>query len=242
MKKIIALFCSIFLLTLPGFPIASAESTVDLQSMSTDELTALRDAITVELRQRAEAASTDTDASSFVLSGSGTQILDGIELTAPISRFVVTCDDAIKVTYFSDGDSRSYDDFRCFVNCIEKPISISSLMIESKGNWTVDLSPINEMNGTYASGTGPYITDTFTTSPPTIVTITYEQHKYGGYIWVYLKKIMEDGSVRTETAIDQALIGDLTAYDVIIKPEENVRAYFWMIDCPLDTKWSIAEK
>ena len=242
MKKIIALFCSIFLLTLPGFPIASAESTVDLQSMSTDELTALRDAITVELRQRAEAASTDTDASSFVLSGSGTQILDGIELTAPISRFIATCDDAIKVTYYTDSDSRTYDGSRCFVKCIEKPMSISSLMVESKGNWTLDFSPVGTMDMLDTSGVGPSITDTFTAKPPVIVTVTYEPNKYYGYISVYLKKIMSDGTIETETAIDYAIVSDLTEYDVIIKPEKDVVSYFWVVDCPIDTAWSIRNK
>lgn len=185
---------------------------------------------------------------SFIISGNGTKILDGFELTSYLSRFVVTCDDTIKVTYYTENDSRTYDDSRnhgCFSTYIVDPIQFSSLMIESAGNWKIDLSPIKRMDGSFASGIGPYVTDCFVTTPPKIVTIKCSGHKYGAWLEVTLKKMTNDGKILSETAIDDVFVSGLddpVEYDVIIKPEENIFAYFWQIECAVDAEWSISEK
>lgn len=52
MKKIVSLFCTLSLLMLSSLPFASAETALDLQGMSTDELVSLRNAINNELASR----------------------------------------------------------------------------------------------------------------------------------------------------------------------------------------------
>lgn len=244
MKKAVA-FAVSFLFHL-SFSFAFADTVnIDTETASIEQLLEAHSTISNAILQKEEKPAIDD---SFVISGSGTQILDGFSLDSYLSRFVVTCNDAIKVTYYTENDSRTYDDSRhygCFGTYIVAPDPFTSIMVESAGEWTIDMSPIARMAGSFASGIGPYITDCFITTPPKIVTIKCSGHKYGAYLQVTLYKITNDGRILSETAIDYGnvyVLDEPVEYDVIIKPEEDIWAYFWKVDCAVDAEWSISEK
>lgn len=235
----------LFLLSLMLFvPCAFADTvTVDLDTATVDELKAARDTIDVRLAEIRIANAPDVD-NSFIVSGNGTQILDGFDIVADFSRFSATCDDDIKVTYYYNNTSRSFDHASrmCFAWCIDEPISITSVMVESTGNWSVDFSPISTMDSPYTTGVGSYVTDRFSVTPPCIVRITLEAGDYYDYTNVTLWKIHSDGRTSTENMVYNEIIIDEESFDVIIKPEKDIVSYFWMINCPVDTNWSITAK
>ena len=219
--------------------------TIDLDDATVEELKAARDSIDKRLNEAWLANAPAVD-DSFIITGKGTQILKGVDMAENVSRIVATCDDDIKVTYYTDSNSRTYNgsfqSAMCFADCVSQPLSISSIMVETSGNWTIDLSPIKTMPSPFVSGIGACVSDSFTVTPPCIVHITLTRGLYGGYNHVSLWKIHTNGRTSAETMLDNVLFTDKKEFDVIIKPEEDVSAYFWVINCPVDTTWEITAR
>ena len=213
--------------------------TIDLDSASIGELSAVRSAIDAKISDIALASAPDTSG-IYLLSGKGTQILDGITLSSDLSRFVVTSNDA-KVTYYagdesntltcSDGGTYTY---------FENPTEIQTIMVESSSEWKIDASPIGWMDSPYITGNGVYISDRFEVTPPVIVTIKINHNSRRGWSNVALSKVKSDGSVYTEWIANY--IKSPTTIDAIIKPEKNVVSYFWRFNCPDSVEWSITAK
>jgi len=246
MKKvfILSLVLSLFL-----SPVAFADTVaVDLATATADELKIARDAIDKRLAE-IRLANAPTIDESFLITGSGTQILPGIELEAPLSRFVASCDDSIKVTYYSGASNKesSYGVFNTrnsHVGYFDNPTSISSIMVETQGKWQLDFSPIGLMDSPFVEGLGSYITDVFEApSTPFIVTITLNGESDAGYATVCLYSFDKNGNVTySDKAIDHEFVYETECFDTIIKPDSSAVAYFWNVSCPAGMQWSITAK
>lgn len=250
MKRLFALF---FLMT-TSMSIACAEKiSVDLETSSVDELTAARDKISARLTDIYTTALSDAEEGNDVrrvITGSGTKILDGFDVTV-LSRFVASCDEDTRVTWYTDGNDMpsTYGEYgesqSSYAALIDKPTKITSIMVESQGNWEFEFSPIWAMGGPDVSGSGSYITDTFTVNPPCIVSITLTNtgKSLSNLCSISLRSIRTDGNLGYESMIDWGTrISGTQTFDVIIKPDNNVVSYFWSISCSDDVEWSITAK
>lgn len=245
MKRILAMI--LVLLAITGCAFADTIS-VDLNSATEEELKIARDAIDAKLMEIRLANATTLD-DTYLIKGNGTQILNSFELTAPISRFVATCDKDTKVTLYIDGkDSpNTYGEYgesqSSYSSYFVNPHTITSMMVESQGNWEFDFSPLVMMDSPYTSGTGSYVTDMFTVSPPCIVTFSFRTSRYSQLCSVVLHSIDTNGKIGYESVIPWGTyVSDSDSFDIIIKPEPNIAAYFWEISCSADVDWKISAK
>lgn len=236
----------LFLLSLVLFtPAALADTiTIDLDIATTEELQAALDAISArltEIRTSGLPASGD----KFSLTGKGTQLLEGIDLCYSPARLFVKSSEEIKVTLCSDDRNRTYDgrnnsDYQ-FAYVIDKQQTISTIIVETQGEWALELSPIEPTEQIAANGSGSSITDYFYVTPPRIVSISFSDGRYGGHTDIYLYKIHANNSVSYDEWMWQDIVFDET-FEYVIKPEDNVKAYFIRICCPHDTQWEITAK
>ncbi len=241
LKRIFLFLLSLMLFT----PAALADTiTIDLDIATTEELQTALDAISARL---AEIRTSDIPAAGdkFTVTGKGTQLLEGVDLRYSPARLFVKSSEEIKVTLCSDDRNRTYDgrnnsDYQ-FAYVIDEQRSISSIIIETQGEWSLELSPIEPTDQIAAIGSGSHITDCFQVSPPHIISITFNDGWYGGYTDIYLYKIHANNSVSYEEWMWQDIVFDET-FEYVIKPEGNVKAYFIMISCPHDTQWEITAK
>ena len=239
-KRIIVFLLSMLLIV----PVASADTiAIDLETATADELQAARDAINKRL---AEILASDLTAANeaLLLKGNGTQLLEGIKLNYSPARLFVKSTAEVKVTLCSDDRNYSYDGSNNssyqFAYVIENQQSFSSIIVETQGEWTLELSPIGFTDQLSASGSGSFITDCFSVTPPSVVSIEFDAGWYGGYSSIYLNKIYDD-YISSETWMWQDIVSD-ESFDYIIKPEQNVKSYFIQIHCPHDTQWEITIK
>ena len=240
-KRFSIFLLSILIITSAAF---ADTITIDLDTATADELQAARDAINERI---ADILASDLSSVSekFTLKGKGTKILEGVDLLYTPARLFVKSTAEIKVTLCSDGKNRTYDGSNSsglqFAHLIDKEQSISSIIVETQGEWSLEFSPIELTQKMITSGSGSCITDYFLVSPPQIVSISFNDGWYAGYTYIYLYKIHANNSVSCEEWMWQDFVTDET-FDYIIKPESNVKAYFIMISCPHDTRWSITTK
>lgn len=214
---------------------------IDTETATLEELKSARSIIDKRI-QTVQFSNVPISDESLIISGSGTQILDGISIKSPISRFVSTSSNDMKLTYYTPQSSKSYSNGRSTAKVIGSPIELTCIMIETEGEWKIDFTPLTTMESPYTSGIGSYVTDIFEVEPPTIVNITLTSGYYGGYSSVILYKIDSEGNYTGENFIDREIVIDTESFDRIIKPEAGIVSYFWRIECPVDTVWSITEK
>ena len=183
------------------------------------------------------------EVSSFAFSGTGTQILGGVELTAPLSRVVIFSPENGKFSFYVNGDATTENVSGGFAGYTE-PSVIDSILIETPGEWSIDLSPIEPSESPYISGSGPYVSGSFTASVPSIARITYSGTESLSSITCYLCKVEASGDVSRETYLGYELITQDAekSVDIIIKPESKYSHYFWVIDAEDTVNWSIAAK
>lgn len=178
----------------------------------------------------------------YTATGKGTKILEGLKLAFSPSRLYVKSDKEIKVTLCTDNGNKTYDGSNSskyqFVYVIDKQIEISQIMVETQGEWMLELSNVRAMEQPNISGSGSFVTGSFVVSPPSILSISFDKGRYGGYTYIYLYKMRSDGHVLREEWMWQDIVSD-ESFDYIIKPEANIDSYFLQISCPHDTKWEI---
>lgn len=181
--------------------------------------------------------------SPFAFSGAGTQILGGLELTAPLSRVVINSVENGKFSFYVNGNATTENVSGGFAGYTE-PSVIDSILIETPGEWTIDLSPIEQAQSPYVSGFGPYVSGSFTASAPSIATITYKGKERLTLFTCYLCKVEASGYISREYFLNAEFIDpDIEkSVDIIIKPESKYTNYFWVIDADVSMDWSIAPK
>lgn len=246
MKRLLSFFVALSLLC----SVAIAEIiTIDLSTATEAELQTARDAIDARITEIRSTNITKTTEKPLILSGNGTKILDGFDINSDLFRFVATCEQDTKVTWYlkGDNDPKTYglygESQSCYAHYFEEPLSITSLMVETPGAWRLEFSPLGTMDSPAASGTGSYITDIFTVTPPCMVSITFTHKGYNGLCSVILYPIYADGSIGYESVIDWGTrVSGTQSFDVIIKPEPNVVAYFWDVSCYEGIEWKIEVK
>lgn len=241
MKKFLVFLLALLLLT----PSVFADTvTVDLDTATAEELQVARDAIDARL---AEVRASDLPAAGdkFTITGKGTQILEGVDLCYSPARLFVKSSEEIKVTLCSDGRNSTYDGINSsryqFAYVLQKQQSISSIIVETQGEWLLELSPIEMTEQLPTNGMGSHVTNCFSVVPPSIISITFNDGRYGGYTYISLYKIYANNSISYDQWMQQDIVSDET-FDYVIKPEENVKAYFIRISCPHDTQWEIKAK
>ncbi len=243
MKRICVFLMSFVLFALYIVPAFADTVTVNLDTATVEELQAARDAIDARLAE-IRASVLPAVGVKFAFTGKGTQLLEGVDLCYSPARLFAKSSEEIKVTLCSDDSNRTYDghssDYQ-FAYVIEEQQSISAIIVETHGEWTLELSPIESTEQIAANGSGSCITGYFHASPPQIVSITFNDGWYGGYTDIYLYKIHANNSVSYDEWMWQDIVFDDT-FDYVIKPESNVKAYFIRICCPHDTQWEIKTK
>lgn len=242
MKK---LFCLVLVVLLSISPVAFADTiTIDLDAASIEELEAAKDAIDARI---VELSNNDTvvDGETITLTGSGTKILDGFEIDAQLTKFIASCTEDTKITWYTaDGNSSTYGKYgesqKSYSTLIKFPITITTIMIESQGEWQFTFSPIGAMVSPCCAGTGSFISDAFQVSPPHIAHITLTCDTYE-LCSVSLRSIRKNGTLGYEEVIPWGTrVHGTTTYDVIIKPEKDVVFYIWEVSCPPNVSWSIS--
>jgi len=242
MKK---LFCLVLVGLLFISPVAFADTiTIDLDAASIEELETAKDAIDARIAELSE-NDTVVDGETITLTGSGTKILEGFEIDAPLTKFMASCTEDTKITWYTDdGDSTTYGEYgesqKSYSTIIEFPITITTVMIESQGEWQFTFSPVGTMASPCCTGTGSFISDGFQVSPPHIAHITLTCDTYA-FCSVYLRPIRKDGTLGFEEVIPWGTrVHGTTTYDVIIKPEKDVVSYIWKVSCPPNVSWTIS--
>lgn len=245
-------FFILFLILLPFVSVSFAETlSIDLNTASLDELVNVRDAVDKRIESIKVSMIRSDEKETHTITGNGTKILDGIAIKVP-SRFVATCSEDTRVTWYVAGDDKphTYGEYgesqSCYSEIIGKPITLTSIMVESQGDWNLEFSPIGVMDSPDVSGIGSYVSDRFVITPPCMVSITLEGTGvagYGGLCSVYLYSISKNGKLKTETFVDWGTnVFDTESFDFIIKPEKDIISYFWKVNCSTDVKWSISAK
>lgn len=233
MKQILAIV--LVLLAITGCAFADTIS-VDLNSATEEELKVARDAIDAKLMEIRLANAPKTDA-SYIIKGSGTQILTNVEIKAELSRFNIHDADEVAVSCYDNNGERLY-----IYDYIGGPQTIPMIMIESEKEWYIDISPIGSIDSPYISGNGSYTSDLFSVVPPMIVTVTIEDKKgYFNYTDIKLYYVDDAGKAHIESYAAQSVLPD-KKIDYIIKPNKNAVAWFWVIECAEAVEWSITAK
>lgn len=243
MKKLLVLVVVLCLLV----PVALADTlTLDLDTASVEELEAAQSAISdriSELRSASEPAEED-----IMLSGTGTTIKTGVEVKWVPARVTVT--GAVKVTLAGGQYDLGFNSYQAEYACdvLTDPATYD-VLVEGEGDWAILIEPLREGAAMEMSGSGPYVTDFFPIPAATIVHAVMDATALEdlGVASLYLSLGYQYDSIEAWT--EDTVIGDTLfsvplrlEKDAIVKPTGDRTQYYWIIDVPIGTEWSITRK
>ena len=238
LKCFISLFAVLILLSSQVF---ADTLTVDLDTATSAELQSALELISTRLNEL-NALSMPVSNDKFVYTGSGTHVLQGVNTSFSPIRMVAQSTSDIKITLCAGDKTKTYDGGNSsryqFSHWINEQF-ISSIIVETQGEWCLEFSPILSTMETHITGNGSIITECFAVTPPQLVTISFDDGLYGGYTYIDLYKIHDNGFITSEEWLWQDIVQN-ESFDYIIKPENNILAYFIGIRCPHDTNWDIS--
>jgi hypothetical protein len=242
MKKLLAVLLAFALLGSSAF----AETlTIDLETASIDELTAAQTTIGNRISEL-RAAQTPAG-KNITLSGNGTSIQSGVEVTQIPARVVVK--GPVKVTFTGGDYDLTFNTWQAEESCETiTDAGTYELLIEGDGDWTISIEPLKEGGTLECSGTGPYVSDFFPLTSSTIVHCLLDASALGEWsasLYVSIGYQYEGYDYWTyDTVVGDTIFTDpLTLEgDGIIKPVRERDQYYWIIDVPLGTTWSISVK
>jgi hypothetical protein len=241
MKKLLAIVLALSLLG----SVALAETlTIDLNKATLEELTAAQSAIGDRI---SELRAANVPAGEAIkLSGTGTAIQSGVEVTQVPSRVAITGAVAVTLT------GGSYD---LSFNLWEKAYSCEALteagtydiLVEGEGDWTIAIEPLKDGGTLECSGTGPTVTDFFPLTGATIVhcamdASSLDEWSVGLYAYIGYEYESFD-SWTYDTVVGDYVSSPLKLEgDGIVKPVKGRDQYYWIIDVPDGATWSVSLK
>lgn len=218
---------------------------MDLDNASIEDLQAARTLIDKRIAELTQLVYQIDD--SYVISGAGTEIREVNVSLVPLSRFVFSCADGdAEYTITVNGEDQKWISEAGY---FETEALISRLMVQAQAPWTIDVSPIGNIDTPYISGTGNYVSDCFTIDSPSIVSVIFDYTAGGGNYWnepcsLLLYMIDVNGNVHTDYLISNEDVyeGKTITVDAIIDVDEDITRCFWGIKCNGRIKWSLSSK
>lgn len=218
----------------PDWQNASLDELLSAQQQIGDQISALR-------------AAEKPAGEAIELSGTGTSILSSVEIPQVPAR--VTINGNVKVTMTGGRYDQTFNAWQYDFSCESlTEAGTYDLLIEGEGSWSIAIEPLKEGGTMALSGNGPYISDFFELSAPTIVHCSMDASKTDGYFASLYTKLGHQYS-NIENWTSDTVVGDLVSgnqlkleADGIIKKEGNRTQYYWIIDVPIGTEWSITTK
>ncbi len=247
MKKLLSLALALCLL-LPC--VASAEDA--LENASLDELLAAKQLISNRITQLI--VRQEGTAEGFTLSGEGMDITDGYTIPAGLWRRTITARQAEfedKVTLSIGGKNTTIkidDGIVSLPITLSSPRSVDYAVVETDSAWSISYTPISGDGSIDVSGDGGFVSDCFPCTKPTMVNIGIKNDTdTSTYLSVRLYTISASGYLSSEydselMVSDVVDSGASTTYKAIIKPEDRIAAYLWVIVCDAGVEWSIKAK
>ncbi len=250
MKKTLALALALLLIPLSAL---AATLSIDLTTASLEELQAAQAAITARIAEIQAYATTAPESDSALadgiieFSGEGVSMLDGFSIGEGLFRLVMNCEDKAKVSTYVGDALNTAEYLHSDVDFGKGPISVDSLMVETSGKWSLNISPIVTGGQSIMSGEGPQVGDLFTLDKPQIVTITATGtpriQSYFNSAYIYLCKVGSNGYIDRESMLSDSVDdGKSISVDAILKPDSENTGYFWLIKCSPGISWNIAIK
>ncbi|MDD3212186.1 MAG: hypothetical protein PHY64_00835 [Eubacteriales bacterium] len=242
MKKLLSVLLALSLLC--SFAVAET-LTIDLDTATIDELTAAQSAINdrISALRAAEAPAGE----AITLSGTGTTIQSGVEVTQVPARVSVT--GPVEVTFTGGKYDYKFNNYEDDFSCEELTEAATyDLLIEGDADWSITIEPLREGGTMELSGTGPYVSDFFPLTGATIVHVTMDASMLGSWsASLYLElghQYSNISSWRSDSVLGDSLFSDPLKLegDAIIKPTDGRDQYYWIIDVPVDAQWSITAK
>jgi hypothetical protein len=239
MKKLLAVILALALL----FSAAVAETlTIDLSTATLDELTAAQTAIGNRISELRAAQAPSGE--SVTLTGSGTSIQSGVEVSQVPAR--VTVKGRVTVTFAGGDYDMVFNSWQDAESCDSlTDAGTYELLVEGDGDWSVAIEPLRDGGTLECSGTGPYVSDFFPLSASTIVHCAMDASKtdsWSASLYVSMGYQFESFDAWTyDTVVGDSIFTDpLTLEgDGIVKPVKGRDRYYWIVDVPLGTEWSI---
>ncbi len=242
MKKLLAIILAFSLL---GSAALAETLTIDLDKATIDELTAAQAAIGDRISQLRAANVPAGEA--IKLSGSGTAIQSGVEVTQVPARIIVT--GGMDVTFTGGSYDLTFNLWQKAYSCEQlTEAGTYDVLVEGDGDWTITIEPLKDGGTLECSGTGPYVTDFFPLTGASIVhcvmdastldewsaslytSIGYEYESFDS--WTY-DTVVGDSVYSTPLKVEG---------DGIVKPVKGRDQYYWIIDVPQGASWSISLK
>lgn len=242
MKKLLTLLL-VFLL-IPAVSLADVLAP-GWEDASLDDLLAAQAAIADQISQL-RAASSDA-AETLTFSGDGTTILSAVNVEHIPAR--VTINGTVKLTLTGGQYDHVFNVWQDKMSCeVLTDAAEYDLLVEGTGAWTITIEPLKEGGTMELSGTGPYVSDFFQLPSATIVVCSMDASKLGKWsASLYVKMGHQYGNISswtTDSVAGDSLFSDplkLTE-EAIVKPTKNRGQYYWIIDVPVGTTWSITQK
>lgn len=219
--------------------------TIDLDNASLDELMNAKRTIDQKINELNRSVQSSDE--EYILKGNGTEIR-AVDITlAPLSRFVFTSSDPdADYTITVNGEQKDWISKSSF---FATESTISTVMVQSKKPWQLDLSPIGFIDTPFISGAGNFISDRFIIDSPSIVTVTFDYSSGNGNFWnescwLVLYSVDAKGSVSTNYLVsgEQVYEEESITLDVIVNLDSQAQYCFWGVQCNSKIKWSIAAK
>ena len=242
MKKI----AYVLMLLVLGCSVAIADTlTIDLDNASLDEL--MSGKRTIDQRINELNRSVQSSGEEYILKGNGTEIR-AVDITlAPLSRFVFTCADPdAEYTLTVNGEEKDWISESSY---FATESTISTIMVQSKKPWQLELSPIGFIDTPFITGAGNFISDRFIIDSPSIVTVTFDYSSGNGNYWnefcsLVLYSVDEKGTVSAHYLVsgEQVYEEESITLDVIVNLDNQAQYCFWGVKCNSKIKWSIAAK
>ena len=243
MKKILALVLILCMLA----PAALADTlTVDLDTASMEELQTAQSAISDRISElRAASAPAQED---IMLSGTGTTIQSGVEVMQVPARVTVT--GTVKVTLTGGEYDHEYNGYQEeYSSDVLTDAATYDTLVEGEGDWAILIEPLKDGSTLEMTGSGPYVTDFFSLPAATIVHVVMDATSlddlWAASLYLSVGHQYENLDVWT----DDTVVGDSlfsAPYklegDAIVKPTGDRTQYYWIIDVPIGTEWSITVK
>lgn len=252
MRKTLSIIVSLMLL-LPTIAFADGVLSDGWEAAPFDSLIEAKNLVSRQITQLL--VHQEVPAEGFSLSGEGLSITDGYTLPAGIWRRSIVIpnaksfEDKVTLTKGGKNDTISITDATMVTPIqVSGGIDVDYAVIETAGSWSITYTPIAAEGTIDAEGDGGFVGDFFVCSKPTIVTISAKS----GYssltnFQVYLYTLNTSGRLSSEYGAELMVnelmsSGDAETFQAIIKPEDNVAAYLWVVSTDDGVVWSITAK
>lgn len=215
--------------------------TLNLASLSLEELVTLQERITTRISQLRAANIPAGDV--VTISGTGTTVLTNVNIPFSPSRVVIDSVSGLSLKMTGGKWDRNYSG-KQHVDYLSES-AVFEALIETKDDWNVTFEPITEGGTISIKGEGSYVGGFFDIPNTTIVTIKAKAGNLDNYMCNFSAQVIyNSGYGWTYDYHASELMTSNTTFekDSILKPSKDTNQYFWYIDCDPGVEWEITVK